>query len=349
MNLVFPFLLLMWTGGDSMPEAGSSPSEAPPGPGEGAAGSGEVIRDVYRSPHGERAYRLYLPPGKASGDRPPLVVVLHGCTQDAEDFARGTRMDDLAGERGAAVLYPEQSEAAHPMRCWNWYEPRHQARDAGEPAILAGMIHEVTQDRGLDGGRVFIAGISAGGAMAAVLVAAYPTLARAVASHSGVPFGAARSLAEATGILTGDARISRDALVRAVLDAMDRERRLVPLLVIHGDDDPVVSPRNADWFESQWEGLIEAVSGHEAVRESKRPSAEAGWEGRKIQLEDRDGRRWFEARRVGGLGHAWSGGSPEGTFTQPDGLDASRLVLDFFLGGTERAGPDKGAHGGAVR
>jgi len=293
---------------------------------------GQVIRDVHRSLHGEREYRLYLPPGHSAGDPAPLLVLLHGCTQDADDLARGTRMDTLAGKRGVVVLYPEQAPDAHPMRCWNWYEPAHQERGSGEVALLAGMVEEVVEARGLDLARVYLAGISAGGAMAAVLAANHPELVAGVGSHSGVPYGAARGLAEAGAVLGGHAEPPAGKLARAVEEAMGDRARLLPLLVIHGEGDDIVSPRNARAFEAQWAELIRSLTGSEAVRKVRSAPAGAAWDGEVIRLQDREGRGWFAGYRVEDLGHAWSGGSPEGTFTREGGLDASRLILDFFLG-----------------
>lgn len=296
------------------------------------ASDDQVIRDVHRSSHGERAYRLYLPSGHTPGEGTPLLVLLHGCTQDADDLARGTRMDTLAGERGVAVLYPEQAPDAHPMRCWNWYEPAHHERGSGEVALLAGMIEEVLEARGLDPARVYVAGISAGGAMAAVLAANHPELIAGVASHSGVPFGAARGLAEAGAVLGGQAEPPAGKLARAVEEAMGDRARLLPLLVIHGEGDDIVSPRNARAFEAQWAELIRSLTGSEAVGKVRSAPAGAAWDGEVVRLQDREGHGWFVAYRVEDLGHAWSGGSPEGTFTREGGLDASRLILDFFLG-----------------
>ncbi|TVP45232.1 MAG: esterase [Gemmatimonadales bacterium] len=286
-----------------------------PGPaGEGAEGADApaapdtvtIVRGSHTDAAGTRAWRLVLPAGAGAGaggaeaGAPrPLLVLLHGCTQDADDVARGTRMDALATARGVAVLYPEQAPDAHPLRCWNWYEPAHQGRDAGEPAILAGMIRGVVEAHGLDPDRVFVAGMSAGGAMAAILAATYPELFAGMASHSGVPFGIARGLPAATAALSGTLEVDPDAAAEAVRSAMGDRARDIPTLIIHGSEDAVVSPRNAAWFEAQGVQLLPA--------------------------------NLLRVVMVPGLGHAWSGGAPEGTYTDPRGPDASRMILDFFL------------------
>ncbi|CAN5776972.1 hypothetical protein BH23GEM11_BH23GEM11_18160 [soil metagenome] len=276
-----------------------------------------VTRGSHTDAAGTRGYRLALPahtqaqmqsqaqaPGAES--RGPLLVMLHGCTQVADDIALGTRMDALAGARGVAVLYPEQDPGAHPLRCWNWYEPAHQGRGAGEPAILAGMIQEVLETHGLDPDRVFVAGMSAGGAMAAILSATYPELVAGMASHSGVPFGVAPGLSAATAAMSGSLEVDPAAAAEAVRSARGTHDRPIPLLVIHGEDDAVVSPRNAEWFQAQGLRLLA-------------PGLAPG-------LSD-----LVRVVVVPGLGHAWSGGDPEGTYTDPRGPDASRMILDFFL------------------
>ncbi len=318
-----------------MVSPGSDDMMSPPGP-----PSDQVIRDVFESEHGSRPYRLFLPakatdlPAKATdreGAGIPLLVVLHGCTQDSEDVARGTRMDEHGRDRGFAVLYPEQTPDAHATRCWNWYEPDHQSAGAGEPALLAQMIQEVTRTWGLNPDRVYVAGISAGGAMAVVLAATHPELIAGVASHSGVAYRAAVGLDEATQVLEGGrTRPTRD-LPKAVARAMGDEARRIPLLVIHGADDPVVAPRNARWLTEQWAGLAETLTGREVQRDEHPTRPRPEGDARVEVVRDDDGRLWVEFWTVDALGHAWSGGSEEGTFTQPGGLDASRLMVDFFL------------------
>lgn len=331
---------------------------------------GEVIRARYAGPHGEREYRLFLP-DEAEGAS--LIVMLHGCTQDAEDLARGTRMDQLAGSRGIAVLYPEQDSAAHPLRCWNWYEPNHQEREVGEPALLAGMIREVAERYGLGVGStaadadpasagVVVVGLSAGGAMATILGLTYPELVRGVASHSGVGYGVARGLAEATAALSGTLEPDLDALVQRAIGALegggmeppgpdaDPLRGVPRLLVIHGQGDEIVAPVNAGWFLEQWAGLVEARTGvHPGVRDfSPMTGEEWGYSRLELEMPVGVGRpdavdgtatpmvRILQLRR---LGHAWSGGDEAGSFTEPRGPDASTWILDFFFPSDASASP----------
>lgn len=344
------------------------------GGGPPGADPGEVIRDRYVGPHGERDYRLFLPPrppaephGAGSepgeGGTTPLLVMLHGCTQDADDLAQGTRMDVLAGERGVAVLYPEQDPAAHPLRCWNWYEPAHQSRGGGEPALLAAMIREVASRHALDVGReeaaVVVAGISAGGAMATILGLTHPDLVRGVASHSGVAFGVAEGLPQATAALAGTLEPDEAALTATALAALGapdgrdpgaqpgattaHEPGIPPfprLLVIHGGADEIVAPVNADWFRMQWTGLVEARTGS---RPALRVSTPTGLEARGVHGQDLLTERVDPAARIlriRELGHAWSGGDEAGSYTDPRGPEASRWILDFFFPSRNGDGED---------
>ena len=289
-----------------------------------SATAGRVLEGEHRGPAGARRYELYVPAGAAHGR--PLVVMLHGCTQTAADFARGTRMNALADPAGALVLYPEQPASANPQRCWNWYDPAHQGRDAGEPAILAAMTREIVNAHGVDPRRVYVAGVSAGGAMALTLAANFPELYAAAGVHSGVPFGAARDVAGA--LLAMRQGVGGDAA--AVVRAMGDRRRTVPLLVLHGDADAVVSPVNARAITAQWGAatIPDGLASYEFEAVVARDTA-----GRNVRVSRFGAARPapVEEWLIAGLGHAWSGGSAEGTFTDPRGPDASTELLRFLL------------------
>jgi poly(hydroxyalkanoate) depolymerase family esterase len=238
--------------------------------------------------------------------------MLHGCTQNPEDFAIGTRMNALAEERGFLVAYPEQPRAANSSLCWNWFEPAHQRRGGGEPAILAGIVEAVAADHEVDRARIFAAGLSAGGAMAAVLGAAYPDLFAAVGVHSGLPTGAADTVGTAL------------ALMRSGLGGGHGTARGARAIVIHGAADRTVNPLNGERLA----GLGEAAKGARVEegstqgRRYTRTIRPAGGETPAIE-------HW----RIEGLGHAWSGGDAGGSHTDAAGPDASREMLRFFLDG----------------
>jgi poly(hydroxyalkanoate) depolymerase family esterase len=264
---------------------------------------------TYEGRHGARSYRLYLP---ASGVGPgsALVVLLHGCTQDAEDFAIGTRMNAIAEARGWAVAYPEQDAAANPSRCWNWFAPEHQRRDAGEPALIAGIARRVRDEHGLDPGRVFVAGLSAGGAMAAVLAAAYPDVFAAAGVHSGLAPGSARDLPSALA-----------AMRQGGAPGPAPAGTPPPLIVFHGDRDTTVHPRNADAIARQWAAGAGATAPVVLSRDA---------DATRTLYRDASGGLRVERWTVHGAGHAWSGGDRNGSYTNAGGPDASAEMARFF-------------------
>lgn len=305
---------------------------------------GEFREGHYTDEHGSRRYRLYVPADGAERAR-PLIVMLHGCTQDPEDFAAGTRANEHAEAAGALVLYPEQPESAHPQKCWSWFDPAHQGRGAGEPALLAGMTREVAEENGVDPERVFVAGISAGGSMAEILTAAYPELYRGLAVHSAPASHSATDVPAALAVLEHGV-VDPEALADRVLDVMGEGSRPVPTLVLHGEDDPVVRVVNGEQAFRQWAGVALHAGARPAARggkaeeakgcplvpglsvetfrvEAAAPARRCVYHGATVALE-----YWA----VEGMGHAWSGGSELGSYTEPAGPDATAHVFRFFLG-----------------
>jgi len=258
-----------------------------------------------------RDYKLFIPAG--AGSRPmPLVVMLHGCTQDPDDFAAGTRMNELAQSEGFFVLYPAQSQRANPQRCWNWFKPRHQARGRGEPDLLAGMVRAVITQHAIDPNRIYVAGLSAGGAMAAILAAAYPDLFAAVGVHSGLAPGAAHDVPSAFDAMKkGAARSPRGVAV--------------PTIVFHGDRDATVHPVNG-------QQVIDAARTADSIQgESEERRAAGGRKATRRVYRDAAGSVVLEHWLVHGAPHAWSGGSGRGSYTDPEGPDATAEMLRFFL------------------
>ena len=238
--------------------------------------------------------------------------MLHGCTQSPDDFAAGTAMNAVADETGIIVAYPEQNRTANASKCWNWFRAGDQRRDAGEPAIIAAMVAEIASTVAVDRERVFAAGLSAGGAAAAVLGQAYPDVFAAVGVHSGLACGAAHDLSSALQAMNGGAPAGKAA------------GRRVPTIVFHGSADRTVNPGNAQAV------LRQAAAG------LPEPRVERGRSPGGVAFERavyRDGRRIAaEAWTLEGVGHAWSGGSAAGSYTEPRGPDASRAMVRFFLG-----------------
>ena len=246
--------------------------------------------------------------------------MLHGGTQDADEFAAGTRMNALAEEHGFLVAYPSQCKSANPSLCWNWFKPEDQVRGAGEPSIIAGITSEIIAEHDIDPQRVFVAGLSAGGAMAAVMGATYPEIYAAVGVHSGLPYRSATDVASALAAMRGDPGLQRPRKTRPTSDHASRVRTIV----FHGDADHIVHPSNAG-------NIVEAqAKTGDSVESAKAPSSASRTHTRAV-TRDKSGTVVVEHWLIHGSGHAWSGGSADGTYTDPHGPDASREMLRFFL------------------
>lgn len=279
-------------------------------------------------------FKVYVPEGYA-GEPVPLMVMLHGCTQNADDFAAGTQMNRLADEENFIVLYPEMNPAANINRCWNWFSDAHQHRGSGEPAIIKGMVDWVKSHYRIDGNRAYVAGLSAGGAMSVILGAAYPDVFRGVGVHSGLAYDAANSLLEATlAMLYG----GPDPATKGHLAyrEMGDHKRLMPVLVFHGTADYTVAPVNGDQTLAQWaqtNDYADDGSDNGSVDDNADQTITGSANGRsytRYVYHDGRGSPLMEKWIVNGLGHAWSGGSSSGSYADPRGPEASRILWNFF-------------------
>jgi len=260
---------------------------------------------------GSLAYKLYVPENPL-GKPMPLVIMLHGCTQSPDDFAAGTRMNEIAEEHGFLVAYPAQPASANPSRCWNWFRRSDQQRDAGEPALIAGLTRHLIAEFGADPRRVYAAGLSAGGAAAAVLGFVYPDVYAAIGIHSGLAYGSASNTITAL-----------DAMRRGGPARGTRAHASVPTITFHGDADSTVNPVNADRI------IEDAIT--PASRATVQHGAVSGRQFSRTTYADASGTGIAEDWRIVGGAHAWSGGSGAGTYTDTKGPDASAEMIRFFL------------------
>jgi len=284
---------------------------------------GEISRGCHPGRAGALDYRLFVPPLDPGAPPPALVVMLHGCTQNADDFAVGTRMDTLALEHGFLALYPEQSGRANPQRCWNWFKHVHQRRGRGEPGMIEETVRTILDTHGADPTRVFVAGLSAGGAMASILGNACSGLFAGVGVHSGLAAGAAQDLPGALAAMQGGPGVP----VRS--SPPGPATRQPPTIVFHGDADRTVHPDNAERVvELCLDGARNSAPTPAAERET---GQRAGRRWSREVHRDTHGKAVVERWLVHGAGHAWSGGDGRGSYADAIGPDASAEMVRFFL------------------
>ena len=265
-----------------------------------------------------RTYKLFVP-SDYRGQALPLVVMLHGCSQDPDDFAAGTRMNELAEASAFLVAYPRQPQSANAGKCWNWFNASDQRRGGGEPALIAGIALQVIEEFSVDRRRVYVAGLSAGGAAAANMAATYPDVFAAVGVHSGLACGAAADMQSAFAAMSGHGVSAAAAAGR---------QPTLPTIVFHGDADRTVNPVNSDRI------IAQARPHATLTKKTGHGTAPGGLAYTRTILTDESGREPLEQWVVHGMGHAWSGGSTSGSYVDARGPDASREMIRFFLSHT---------------
>jgi len=289
---------------------------APPSTADIVPEGAKFIEDAYSNPAGRLAYKLFVP-SRYRGEPIPLVVMLHGCTQSPDDFAAGTRMNFIAEKQTCLVVYPAQRSEANQAKCWNWFRAADQQRGRGEPSLIAGITRQIMHDYSVDPKRVYVGGLSAGAAAAVVMGATYSDLYAAIGVHSGLACGAATDLPSAFVAMRQGG--GSDAKVPLP------DGPPVPTIVFHGDRDITVHPDNGDYILEQ---SIRTTTTQKNVHRGRVPG---GYAFTRTIHTDARGRGVFEHWNIHGAGHAWSGGSPAGSYTDPRGPDATREMLRFFL------------------
>jgi poly(hydroxyalkanoate) depolymerase family esterase len=327
------------------------------------AASGSWQQYTYSGTGGSRPYFVYTPATYTPGTAVPVIVMLHGCTQTPADFAAGTGMNALADTKNFLVVYPQQTSSYNQNQCWNWYDPAHQSRGSGEPAIIAGIVKEVmanTSKWTVDTSRIYVTGLSAGAAMSAIMGATYPDLFAAIGVHSGLEYKSATTQNDAfTAMRSG----GPDPAVQgqAAYNAMGSYARVVPTIVFQGTGDYTVYPINGDQTIQQYMKTDALASGGTYKATFNSPSSTtngqvSGTQGRAYTISrwnDNNGNLVEEYWKVTSMGHAWSGGSTSGSYTDPNGPNASQAMYDFFMahpvGPTVSASPLGGSYSASVQ
>ena len=306
-------------------------------PRAGAWTKGQWTRSYHSAPPvpgrlvNHLSYGLYVPPTAVKGAT-PLVVMLHGCKQTIDEFAMGTRMNLVADANGFAVVYPEQSKHAHAHRCWHWYDDRDTA-GLGEARAVVSLVDSLIAHHGIDPERVYVAGLSAGAGLAALLALYYPERFAAIALHSAPALGEAHSGMTAMDVMRRGVRRDPIALIDAIVDVANYPG--MPAIVVHGDADRVVAPKNAEQLGLAFlrlNGFVDRSGAWMAgtLRETRDGAA---------QIHDylMSNRRLLRVCSVAGLGHAWAGGDEAVPFHSETGPDASALIWAFFRDHRRRA------------
>lgn len=293
--------------------------------------SGGFISGSY----GGKTYKLYVPSQYDSSKSYPLYVMLHGCTQDATQFSTGTKMNALSEEKGFLALYPEQNSSSNSNKCWNWFETGHQSRGSGEPSVIAGMVQSIKTNYSIQNDQVYVAGLSAGAAMSVIMGATYPDVFSGIGVGAGLEYKAATSMTEAfTAMSSGGPNPTQRG--RDAYNAMGSRAKPLKVIVFHGTSDYTVNKVNGDQVISQW-----------AVTNSLAATGTEGWlddqaettqnlqvpSGKSYTVNDykaQDEKVWMKKVNILNMGHAWSGGSSQGSYTDPQGPDASRMMWEFF-------------------
>lgn len=303
--------------------------------------AGEWVRGRVSNASGSRNYALWVPAGYDKHKATPLVMMLHGCMQKPEDLAAISGMNAVAEKHNFLVVYPEQIAAANPLKCWNWFDPKHQTRGSGEPSLLAAIVEKVQSSHNVNVKQIYVVGISAGGAMAVVMAATYPDLFSGVGTSAGLAFKSATSVESGLAAMkqgNPDPRQLGLLAYTAMNDGLRvRRKKSIPLIVFQGSTDPYVNPLNADQLITQWASANDYLDDGKENQSVNAQTVEAvagnipgGHSYARSIYSDKAGRLLMEKWIVKGLAHAWSGSPTAGAFADPKGPNASEEMWRFF-------------------
>jgi poly(hydroxyalkanoate) depolymerase family esterase len=313
------------------PPATPTPTPTPPPGGGATPGKGTSFSGTYTNAAGSRAYRGYVPSTYKAGTPVPLLVVLHGCTESADVFRQLTRFDELAEAKGFLVVFPEQPKSANNQNCWNFFQDAQTHRGTGEPSLIAGITDWVGQHYSVDSHRIYVAGLSAGGAMASVMAATYPDVYAAIGIGSGCEYAA-------TATCAGYKSADPAAAAQAAYKEMGTRARAMPVISFSGDKDTTVPPVNADQLLQQWQLTADladdgATNGSVLSKPTSTISGQVpnGLSYTVRSYGDAQTNELVQYWVVNGMSHAWSGGCSCQPYAEPKGPDATAAMYAFFV------------------
>jgi poly(hydroxyalkanoate) depolymerase family esterase len=316
------------------------------------AHAGSWTSGKVKNPSGSLEYKLFVSSAYRKEKSVPLVVMLHGCTQKVEELAAISGINELADKNNFLVAYPEQSVAANPLKCWNWFDPKHQSRDAGEPSLIAAVIQDIRTSYNIDEKRMYVVGISAGGAMAVVMGTAYPELFAGLGVIAGTEYKAALNVQDGlTAMKQGGPDPNQQGLLafQAIQKSPVGTKTRLPLIVFQGTKDPYLSPVNTDQLITQWAQTHDYLDDGKdndsvSIRSAKEKKVDVpgGYSLTKSSYSDSQGHLLLEKWIVEGLGHAWPGSSVANPFADAKGPNATEEMWRFFSETTSGTKPKAG-------
>jgi len=302
--------------------------------------AGRIESGSYYSFNGMRSYKVFLPSNHSESTnhgKIPVIIALHGCMQDSESFAAGTRLNEWAEKLGFAVYYPEQSKFFNIYNCWNWFLPTNQMKNTGEAELIMGGLKKVTREFSLNKDKTFLLGMSSGGAVVSILANCYPRSFQAVATHHGTMYKAASDVFSAKEVVYNGSKIAPEVAAAKgySCSGFTPKKNPLPAVIIHGSRGAVMRAIHATQVESELRifndyldnGIRDNSLDDEMTFEKFTPDNLYSYD---VVTWSHRGRPYIKRYMIETLGHAWSGGDNQYEFNDPHGPDATKIILDFF-------------------